>query len=225
MMLEGSARIWFKILPENFVTSWADLKEKFIKNFQGTCKRATTIVDLEHCVQKEGESTLSWARRASDIIHSSDTITAQTAVIVLERNCKFEPFVHKLGRLKRTVKDMGELMNAVIKYAESEKTKDDDSEEDKAGPSKNNDGKGSQSQQNKHRHDQNTSDLVANTNVGYQRQKQGGSNYHKSEGGGFCPNSFEAAMQVPYPSYSKPGRPANHTWEQCNSMKGYARRE
>ena len=55
IMLEGSARIWFKNLPKNSVTSWTDLKEKFIKNFQGTCKRATTIVDLDHCVQKEGE--------------------------------------------------------------------------------------------------------------------------------------------------------------------------
>src|SRR4051794_7041454 len=97
MMLEGPARISFKKFPENFVTSWTDLKEKFIKNFQGTYKMATTIVDLEHCVQKEGESTLSWARRASDIMHSLDTITAQTAVIVLERNCKFDPLVQKLG--------------------------------------------------------------------------------------------------------------------------------
>src|SRR3954471_93695 len=108
-----------------------DLKEKFIKNFQGTGKRDTTIVDLEHCVKKEGESTLSWSWRASDIMHSSDTITTQTAIFVLERNCKFEPLVHKLGRLKRTVKDMGELMNAVIKYVEADKTKDADSEEDK----------------------------------------------------------------------------------------------
>ena len=75
-------------------------------------------------------------------MHSSDTITAQTAVFVLERNCKFEPMVHKLGRLKRTVKDMGEIMNAVIKYAESDKTKDADSEEDKAGQNKNNGSKG-----------------------------------------------------------------------------------
>ena len=105
--------------------------------------------------------------------------------------------MHKLGRLKRTFKDMGELMNAVIKYAESDKTKDADSKEDKAGQSKKNGGKGSESQQNKRRHDQNTSDLVANTNVGYQQQKQGGSNYRKSEGGGFRPNIFEAAMQGP----------------------------
>src|SRR3954462_8991976 len=106
---------------------------------QGTYKRETTIVDFEHCIHKEGESTLSWARRASDIMHSSDTITTQTAVIVLERNCKFEPLVHKLVQLKRSVKDIGDLMNAVIKYVESDKTKDVDSKEDKAGQNKKND--------------------------------------------------------------------------------------
>src|SRR3954471_6704336 len=105
-------------------------------------------------------------------MHSSDTIIAQTAVIILERNCKFEPLVHKLVRSKRTVKDMGELMNAIIKYAESDKTKHIDSEEDKAIQNKKNGGKGSQNQnqQNKWRLDQNASDLVANTNVGYKRQ-------------------------------------------------------
>src|SRR3954469_4840234 len=143
MMVEGAARTWFKNLPENSVTSWADLKKKFIKNFQCTCRRATTIVDLEHCVQKEGESALSWARRVADIIHSSATITAQTTVIVLERNCRFEPLVHKLGRLKRTVSNIGELMNAVIKYAESEKTKDADPEEYKATQGKKSNDKGS----------------------------------------------------------------------------------
>ena len=60
-------------------------------------------------------------------------------------------------------------MSTVIKYAESEKTKDGDSEEDKAGQNKKNGGKGSQiqNQQTKCRFDQNTSDLVANTNVDY----------------------------------------------------------
>ena len=56
--------------------------------------------------------------------------------MVLEKNYKFEPFVHKLGRIKQTVKDMGELMDAVTKYAESDKTKDGDCEEDKVGQGK-----------------------------------------------------------------------------------------
>src|SRR4051812_4141270 len=90
---------------------------------------------------------------------------------------------------------------------------------------KKNGGKGSQSQPNKRRHDQNTFDLAANTNTGYQRQKQGGSNYRRPEGGGLRPNSFEATMQGPFPSHRKPRRPASHTWEQCNFMKEYAQRE
>src|ERR1041385_2480203 len=92
---------------------------------------------LRSLCPKGRRSTLSWARRVAEIIHSSDTITAQTAVIVLERNCKFEPLVHKLGRLKRTVKDIGELMNAVIKYAKSDKTKDTERQQNKAVQNKN----------------------------------------------------------------------------------------
>src|ERR1041385_4946378 len=160
----------------------------------------------------------------AEIIHSSDTITAQTVVIVLKRNCKFEPVVHKLGRLKRTVKDIGELMNIVIKYAESDKTKDAEPQQAKAGQNKNG-GKTSQnqSQQTKRRLDQTTSDLVAKTNVGSQTQKHGGNNYRKPEGN-FRPNNFEVAMKIPCPTHSKPGRPANHTWEDCYFMKEFARR-
>lgn len=46
MMLEGTARAWFKNLPPNSINTWAELKGRFIKNFRGTCKRPMTIVDL-----------------------------------------------------------------------------------------------------------------------------------------------------------------------------------
>ena len=59
-----------------------------------------------------------------------------------KKNCKFEPLIHKLGRIKRMVKDTGELMDAVTKYAESCKTKDGDSDADKTGQGKKNGGKG-----------------------------------------------------------------------------------
>ena len=50
MMLEGPARTWLKNLPPNSINTWAELKARFIKHFQGTCKRPMTIVDLQHCV-------------------------------------------------------------------------------------------------------------------------------------------------------------------------------
>ena len=91
MMLEGPARIWLKGLPPNTINSWAELKAKFIKNIQGTCKQPMTIMDLDHCVQREDESAHHWVRRVSTIIHSSDNITAAQAVLILEKNCHFVP--------------------------------------------------------------------------------------------------------------------------------------
>ncbi|KAI4980668.1 hypothetical protein ZWY2020_021153 [Hordeum vulgare] len=115
MMLEGSARTWLKNLPPNSIQSWAELKERFIKNFRGTCKRPMTIVDLQHCVQRPDEWAHHWLRRVAEIIHSSDGIMAAQTVLILEHNCHYEPLVQKLGRLKRKVQDMGELMDTLTR--------------------------------------------------------------------------------------------------------------
>ena len=61
MMLDGPTKSWLKNLPVNLINSWQELKDQFIKNFQGTCKRPTTITDLENCVQKERESGQHWS--------------------------------------------------------------------------------------------------------------------------------------------------------------------
>ena len=52
IMLEGPAQTWLKHLPPNSINTWAELKERFIKNFQGTCKKPMTIVDLQHYVNE-----------------------------------------------------------------------------------------------------------------------------------------------------------------------------
>ena len=38
MMLEGAAHIWLQNLPPNSINTWEELKDAFVKNFQGTCK-------------------------------------------------------------------------------------------------------------------------------------------------------------------------------------------
>src|SRR3989337_3409474 len=103
------------------------------------------IVDLDHCVQREDESAHHWVRRVSAIIHSSDSIAAGQAVLVLEKNCHFTPLKQKLGRLKRHCNDMEELMAALIKYADSDNTKDPGSDDEKSNKGKKNgNGKGLQ---------------------------------------------------------------------------------
>ena len=95
-----------------------------------------SIVDLAACVQEEGESTTHWVRRVSEILHSSDRINADTTVLTLEGNCRFAPLKLKLGRLKRDCNDMGTLMAALVKYADSDSTKDPESDDDKTGKGK-----------------------------------------------------------------------------------------
>ena len=91
---------------------------------------------LASYVQEEGESTTHWVRRVSTILHSSDRINADSVVLMLENNCCFTPLKQKLGRLKRHCNDMGTLMAALVKYADSDGTKDPESDDEKPGKGK-----------------------------------------------------------------------------------------
>ena len=131
LMLEGTARTWLKGLPANSIGSWAKLKARFIQNFKDTCRQPVSIVDLAACVQEEGESITHWVRRVSMILHSSDRINTDSVVLMLEGNCRFTPLKQKLGRLKCHCNYMGTLMAALVKYADSDSTKDPKSDEEK----------------------------------------------------------------------------------------------
>ena len=96
-MLDGMARTWLKGLPANSIESWAELKARFIQNFKDTCKQPMSIVDLDAYAQEEDESTTHWVHRVKAIMHSSDNINAGSAVLMLEKNCRFLPLKQKLG--------------------------------------------------------------------------------------------------------------------------------
>ena len=91
-----------------------------------------SIVDLAACVH--------WVRRVSEILHSSGRMNPDTAIVTLEGNCRFKSLKMKLGRLKRHCNDMGTLMAALVKYADSDNTKDPDSDEEKQEKGKKNAG-------------------------------------------------------------------------------------
>ena len=92
-----------------------------------------SIVDLTNCRQEEGESMTHWVHWFKAIIHSSDKMDAGFVVLMLEKNCCFEPLKMKLGRLKRDCNDMGQLMAALVKYTDSDSTKDPESDERRQG--------------------------------------------------------------------------------------------
>ena len=130
-----------------------------------------SIVDLAACVQEEGESTTHWVRWVLEILHSSDRVNADTVVLTLEGNCRFMPLKLKLGRLKRHFNDMATLMAALVKYADSDSTKDPESDDENPGKGKkSNNTKGQQHNTTGHgnngkRKADNSLDFVANTNT------------------------------------------------------------
>src|SRR3954469_10539615 len=227
MMLEGTARTWLKGLPPNTIGSWAQLRARFINNFKDTCEQPMSIVDLTACVQAEGESTTHWVRRVSQILHSSDRINADTAVVMLEGNYRFGPLKLKLGRMKRHCTDMGTLMGALVKYADSDSTKDPESEDEKTGKGKKNDNfRGQQhhsagnSGGGKRKADGNM-DFVANTNVqnGGQRRKGKQPSFRTNPGPN--PERLNFFLNQPCPKHGTKEEPATHLWKDCYIMKEF----
>lgn len=96
------------------------------------------IVKLQHCVQHADESHHHWTRRVTEIIHLFDSIIVAQAVLILEKNCHFQPLVQKHGCFKRKVHDR-DLMDVLTRYAESNNTKDSGSYEDISGEGKKHD--------------------------------------------------------------------------------------
>src|SRR4051812_6104050 len=111
MMLEGTTRTWLKGLPANSIGSWAELKAWFIQNFKDHASSPCQlwiwflVFKLRASQQPAGYST---------IIHSSDNINVCSAILMLEKNCRFTPLKQKLGWLKRHCNDMGTLMEALV---------------------------------------------------------------------------------------------------------------
>src|SRR3954463_11613035 len=224
MMLEGTARTWLKSLPPNTIGSWAQLRARFINNFKDTCEQPMSVVDLTACVQAEGLSTTHWVRRVSQILHSSDRINADTAVVTLEGNCRFGPLKLKLGRMKRHCTDMGTLMAALVKYADSDSTKDPVSDDEKAGKGKKNGNfKGQQYHSGNgsggKRKADGGADLVANTNV----QNRGRQRRGRGRGGGPSPNPerLNILLNQPCPKHGTTEEPANHLWKDCYIMREF----
>ena len=56
LYLADSARSWLEHLPPNQIYCWADLREVFVGNFQGTYLRPGNPWDLRSCRQKPDET-------------------------------------------------------------------------------------------------------------------------------------------------------------------------
>ena len=128
---------------------------------------------------------------------------------MLEKNCRFEPLKQKLGRLKRDCNDMGTLMAALVKYADSDTTKDPASDEEKATKGKkNNNGKDHQhNPENQGGNKRKANEFVANTNAQCGNQQRKGRQPPRSGGSG---PTLEQLLNEPCPRHGTREKPASH---------------
>ena len=137
---------------------------------------------------------------------------AGSAVLMLEKNCRFQPLKMKVGWLKRDCSDMGTLMAALVKYADSDSTKDPESDDEKTGKGRKNDnGKGPQHNSanqggNKCKAD-GSLEFVANTNAQGNNQRCKGRPPPRSGGSG---PTLEQLLNEPSPRHGTKEKPATH---------------
>nr|ABA97602.2 retrotransposon protein, putative, Ty3-gypsy subclass [Oryza sativa Japonica Group] len=116
--LADSARSWLPGLPRGTIGSWAELRDHFIANFQGTFERPGTQFDLYNLSQKSGESLRDYIRRFSEQRNKISDITDDVIIAAFTKGICHEDLVGKFGRKPpKTVKQMFEKAN---RYAKAE---------------------------------------------------------------------------------------------------------
>nr|AAN09865.1 putative polyprotein [Oryza sativa Japonica Group] len=78
--LKGSARSWLMHLPPYSISSWADLWQQFVANFQGTYKHHAIEDDLHALTQNSGESLREYVRRFNECRNTIPEITDSSVI-------------------------------------------------------------------------------------------------------------------------------------------------
>nr|AAK43513.1 putative gag-pol precursor [Oryza sativa Japonica Group]AAP54915.1 retrotransposon protein, putative, Ty3-gypsy subclass [Oryza sativa Japonica Group] len=78
--LKGSARSWLMHLPPYSISSWADLWQQFVANFQGTYKRHAIEDNLHALTQNSGESLREYVRRFNECRNTIPEITDASVI-------------------------------------------------------------------------------------------------------------------------------------------------
>nr|CAE02993.2 OSJNBa0043L09.12 [Oryza sativa Japonica Group] len=78
--LKGSARSWLMHLPPYSISSWADLWQQFVANFQGTYKRHAIEDDLHALTQNSGESLREYVQCFNECKNTIPEITDASVI-------------------------------------------------------------------------------------------------------------------------------------------------
>ena len=127
-MMEGATRQWINTLPADSIDSWEEMRDAFVRHFEGSYTHATTIEDLERCIQGQRESTRRWIQRWQELWINASGIHPDTAIHCFKNTCRYEPLVAKIKRVYRTLDNIPDLLEIAKRYAEVDPNQDSDDE-------------------------------------------------------------------------------------------------
>ena len=67
MALKDGARSWLLNLPPGSISSWNEMRDRFVTNFQGTCDRPPAAGDLCCIKQQPGETLEKYIQRFNNV--------------------------------------------------------------------------------------------------------------------------------------------------------------
>jgi hypothetical protein len=118
LYLADSARAWLEHLPPRRIDSWAQLRDVFIGNFQGTYVCPENTWDLRNCKQKKGENLQYYISRFSKQCNELPSAIDSEVILVFTFGTNCETLVHKLGR--RQPKTVKQLLDLATNHASGE---------------------------------------------------------------------------------------------------------
>ncbi|KAK1681783.1 hypothetical protein QYE76_042631 [Lolium multiflorum] len=229
LMMDGVNRHWFNTLTANSIDSWEEARAAFIQHFASAYTRATTIEDLDRCVQGPRESTRRWVQRWQDMWTTSSGISTDTAIYCFRRCCRYEPLSAKLRRVSRDNISISELFDIALRYADEDPTVDSDDEYGQrrnrrpthAEPRRGDYRFAGRSNSGKRRGEGGHNELVATTDYEQREPKSFRRDPRAPREDRPQPKRFDARslLDAPCIYHSKEGKPANHTTGNCYSLK------
>ena len=67
MALKDGARSWLLNLPPGSISSWNEMRDRFVTNFQGTRDRPLAAGDLRRIKQQPGETLQKYIQRFNNV--------------------------------------------------------------------------------------------------------------------------------------------------------------
>lgn len=95
--LADSARNWLARLPRGTIGSWAELRDHFITNSQGTFERLSTHFELYNVIQKTNESLRDYIRHFSEQRNKISDITDDIIIAAFTKGVCDDLLVDKFG--------------------------------------------------------------------------------------------------------------------------------